>query len=84
MLGGFKATKLNTCRGLEVELVANRDESENQAGLVPGPDPVQKQNFFPKNQIRHYVHLPRKRTVSTYVREKGYLTCDTHRETPRV
>ena len=37
--------KLNTRRDFEFELAANCAESENQAELVPGPDPDQKRNF---------------------------------------
>ena len=40
MWSGFQAKKLNT-RG-ELELAANRAEPENQAELVPGPDPEQQ------------------------------------------
>ena len=52
MGGGFQAKKLNTRRKIELELAANWAEPENQAGLVPGPDPDQKKNlnfFFKKS-----------------------------------
>ena len=42
MWGGFQAKKLNTRGEFELEFAANRAEPENQAGLVPGPDPDQK------------------------------------------
>ena len=41
MWSGFQAKKLNTSREFELELAENRAEPENQAGLVPGPDPDQ-------------------------------------------
>ena len=41
--GKFQAKKLNT-HG-ELELAANQAEPENQAWLVPGPDPDQIKNF---------------------------------------
>ena len=36
---------MNTRRELQLELDANGAELENQAGFVPGPDPVLKKNF---------------------------------------
>ena len=63
MLGGFQAKKLNT--RVELKLAANRAEPENQAELVPGPDPDQKlklQILFSKIQIGHYACSPLKRT----------------------
>ena len=39
MWSGFQAKKLNTRR--ERELAQNQAEPENQAGLIPGPDPDQ-------------------------------------------
>ena len=42
---------MNTSRELELELAANWAEPENQAELVPGPDPDPKKNsnfFFKK------------------------------------
>ena len=44
MWSGFQAKKLNTHGELELELAANRAEPENQADLVPVPDPEQKLN----------------------------------------
>ena len=48
MWSGFQAKKLNTCRELKHEVAANLAEAENQAGLVPGPDPDPKKiwHFF--------------------------------------
>ena len=43
MWSGFQSKKLNTRR--ELQLAANQDEPENQAGLVPGPNPDQKNKF---------------------------------------
>ena len=45
MWSGFQAKKLNTRRELELDHAQNQAEPENQAGLVPGPDPDQKKNF---------------------------------------
>ena len=42
MWSGFQAKKLNTRGELDLKLAANRAGPENQAGLVPGPDPDQK------------------------------------------
>ena len=41
MWSGVHAKKFNTRGEFELELAANGAEPENQAGLVPGPDPVQ-------------------------------------------
>ena len=41
----FSGQKLNTCRKLELDLATNWAETENQAGLVPAPNPDQKKNF---------------------------------------
>ena len=41
----------------ELEFAANWAEPENQAELVPGPEPDKikiKKNFFSKNQIHQY------------------------------
>ena len=43
MWGGFQAKKLNTCR--ELVHAQNQAELENQAGLVPDPDPNQNKKF---------------------------------------
>ena len=43
MLYGFLAKKLDTHREHEPELAENWAEPENQAGLVPSPDPEPKQ-----------------------------------------
>ena len=86
MWRGFQAKKLNTCG--EHEFDANWAEPENQAWLVPGPDPDQKiqnfKSFFSKIKSASMPvhHVKGQPGVSTYVREKGCLTCDTHRETP--
>ena len=43
MWSGFQAEKLNTRR--ELDHAQNEAEPENQAGLVPGPDPDPEENF---------------------------------------
>ena len=51
MWSGFQAKKLNTRREHELDHAQNQAEPENQAELVPGPDPDQKikiQFFFKK------------------------------------
>ena len=45
MWSGFQVKKLNTHREHELELAENRAEPENQAELVPGPDPDKIKNF---------------------------------------
>ena len=45
MCSGFQAKKLNTRGELEFELAANLAEPENQAELVPGPDPDKIKEF---------------------------------------
>ena len=42
MSSGLQAKKLTTRGELELEFAANQAEPENQADLVPGPDPEQK------------------------------------------
>ena len=42
MSSGLQAKKLTTHGELELEFAANQAEPENQADLVPGPDPEQK------------------------------------------
>ena len=65
MWSGFQAKKLNTRGELELKLAVYQDKPENQAELVPGPDPDQKNIsiFFSKNQIRHLPCSERKRTA---------------------
>ena len=79
--------KLNTHGEHELELAANWAEPENQAELVPGPAPDKIENlkFFsqkiePKPLLVH--HVKGQPAASTYVREKGCVTCDTNRDTP--
>ena len=55
---GYRAKKLNS-HG-ELELVMNRAEPENQAGLVPSTD-QKKFQFFSKNLICHYAFSARER-----------------------
>ena len=78
MWSGFQAKKLNTRREIELELAVNWAESENQAELVPGPDPDQKI----KSASMPDHHVKGQPAAAMYVREKGRLTFDTHRETP--
>ena len=78
---------MNACREPELELAANQAEPENQAGLVPGPDPDPKKilNFIfqkIKSATMPDHHAKGQPPVSTYVREKVGVTCDTNRETP--
>ena len=69
---------MNT-RGLhELELAANWAKPENQAELVPGPDPDPKKNsnfFFQKIKSTSMPdhHVKGQPAASTYVREKGCL-----------
>ena len=72
---------------LQLELDANRAEPENQAGLVPGPDPDQIKNFeifFQKikSATMPVHHVKGQPGTSTYVREKGRITFHTNRVTP--
>ena len=75
MWSGFQAKKLNICGELELDHAQNQAEPENQAGLVPGPDTDQKENwnfFFQKIKsttipVQHVKGQP---AASTYVREK--------------
>ena len=67
---------MNTCRELELDLATNWAETENQAGLVPAPDPDLKTNlefFFQKIKCATMPvhHLKGQPAASTYVREKG-------------
>ena len=85
MWSGFQAKKLNTCG--ELELAANQAEPENQAGLVPGPDPDQIKNFAIffqkiKSATMPVHHVKGQPGTSMYVREKGRFTFHTNRETP--
>ena len=83
MWSGFQAKKLNT-RG-ELELAANQAEPENQAGLVPGPEPnIFFEIFFQKikSATMPVHHVKGQPAVSTYVWEKGCITFDTNRDTP--
>ena len=84
---GFQAKKLDTRGELELELAENWAEPENQAGLVPGPDPEPQKilNFFfqkIKSATMLVHHVKGQPPASTYVREKVGVTCDTNRETP--
>ena len=78
---------MNTHGEHELELAANRAEPENQAGLVPGPDPNQKQNFkilFQKikSASMPVQHMKGQPAASTYVREKWGVKILMDRETP--
>ena len=44
MWSGFQAKNVNTYGEFELDHAQNQAEPENQAGLVPGPDPDQKKN----------------------------------------
>ena len=79
--------KLNTRR--ERELAQNQAEPENQAELVPGPDPEPKKNFkifFQKIKPKPLLvqHVKGQPAPSTYVRKKGCITFDTNRATPCI
>ena len=55
MWSSFQTKKLNIHRELELELAANLAELENQAELVPGPDPEKMKQiriFFKKWNLR--------------------------------
>ena len=72
----IRQKKLNTHRELELDHAQNQAEPESQAGLVPGPDPHQKQNlnfFFQKikSATMPVHHVKGQPAASTYVREKG-------------
>ena len=74
MQSGFHCKKLITC--IELEHAQNQAEPENQAGLVPGPDPHQMKNFkFFFQKIKSTTmpvhHVKGQPAASTYVREKG-------------
>ena len=76
MWSGFLGKKLNNRRELELEPAVNQAEPENQAGLVPGPDTDQKENFkFFFQKIKSTTipvqHVKGQPAASTYVREKG-------------
>ena len=71
----------------ELDHAKNQAEPENQAGLVPGPDPDPKKilNFvfqIIKSATMPDHHAKGQPPASTYVREKVGVTCDTNRETP--
>ena len=85
MWGGFQAKKLNTRR--ERYHAQNQAEPENQAGLVPGPDPDLEKNFgifFQniKSATMPVQHAKGQPGASTYVREKGGVTFHTNRDAP--
>ena len=78
---------LNTHGEHELELAANWAEPENRAQLVTGPAPDKMKNFKfffqkiePKPMLVH--HVKGQPALSTYVREKGGVTCYTNRGTP--
>ena len=78
---------MNTRGQLKLDHAQNQAEPENQAELVPGPDPDKIKNFkifFQKIKPTTLLvqHVKGQPDSSTYVREKGRLTCDTNRETP--
>ena len=45
MWSGFQAKNVNTYGEFELDHAQNQAEPENQAKLVPGPDPNQYENF---------------------------------------
>ena len=63
---------MNTHREHELELAANRAEPENQAELVPGPDPDKIKMFKLFFQKIKSATMPMKGqpAASTHVREK--------------
>ena len=78
---------MNTHREHELELAANWAKPENQAELVPGPDPDKIKNFkifFQKIKPKPLLvqHVKGQPAASTYIREKGGVTCYTNRGTP--
>ena len=78
---------MDTHREHGLELAENWAEPENQAGLVPGPDPEPKKilkYFFQKIKSATMLvhHVKGQPPASTYVREKGGVTFDTIRVTP--
>ena len=70
----------------ERELAVYKTKPENQAELVPGPDPDQKKIFFQKIEptILLVQHVKGQPGAPTYVWEKGYIKCDTNRVTPCI
>ena len=87
MWSGIKAKKLNTPGEHELDHAQNQAEPENQAGLIPGPDPDPKKilKFFfqkIKSATMPDHHVKGQPAASTYVRKKGCVTCDTNRDTP--
>ena len=78
---------MNTYGEFELDHAQNQAEPENQAGLVPGPDPDKIKNcknFFQKIKpttlpIHHVKGQP---AAPTYVRKKACVTFDTNRDTP--
>ena len=80
---------MNTHGEFELKLAANRNQPENQAELVPGPDPAEIKNFkffFQKIEPKPLLiqHVKGQPAASTYVQEKGGVTCDTNRGTPCI
>ena len=78
---------MNTCGELELYHAQNQAEPENHAGLAPGPDPDPKKKFqFFFLKIKSGTmpdhHVKGQHAASTYVREKGGVTCDTICVTP--
>ena len=84
MWSGFQAKKLKTCR--ERELAPNQAEPENQAGYIPGTDPVINNFNILLQKIEPdpllVQHIKGQPAVSTYVQEKGGITFYSIRETP--
>ena len=78
---------MNNRKELQLELAAYQAEPENQAELVPGPDPGKIKNlkiFFQKIKSTTLLvqHIKGQPDSSTYVRKKGCVTFDTNRDTP--
>ena len=85
MWSGFQVYKLNTRREFELQLIENWNQPENQADLIPGPDHDKKIEFQILFQKSIACSAGKGQpAASTYVREKGVVTCYTNRETPYI
>ena len=73
----------------EYELATNQAEAENQASLVPGPDPDQMKNFKKvfkkiKSATMPVHHVKGQPDRSTYVRKMGVITFYTNCRSPCI
>ena len=87
MRSHFQVKKLNTHGEFELKLAANRNQPENKAELVNGPDPAKIKNgniFFQKIKPKPLLvqHVKGQPDSSTYVREKGCVKIYSNRDTP--